>query len=253
MLDCQNFSFSQRLSSERLKKAHDIFGTKIIDRLLCFTLFLLGVDRASISKNLNIPPGSIRSIIRALFNGGISALEDRRYCASAFLPHKEEKTISVDVKRNANNFVVGFGSLELTIPRKNTIQAKTVLLTLVNNGLISVRVASETLDFSAEHIRILANRLKMEDTNAFLDKRQGQQKDYVFTQAIKSEIIQQFSANAAVKKKTSSSALAEDIKNRCGLELSPRTIRSYIDKSGLSKIKNTLPAIIKSFKKNSKP
>ena len=253
MIDCQSFSFSQRLSTERLKKARSIFGTKIIDRILCFALFLLGVNRTNISKALNAPPGSVRSTIRALLNSGVSALEDRRHSASTFLPYKEEKNTSVGVQNDANDLVIDFGSsFKLNIPRTNTIQVKTVLLSIVNNGLISARKAGEVLNFSTGHIRILAHKLKTEDATAFIDKRQGPRQDYVFSPEIKAEVIQQFSANAAVRTKTSSNALAKDIKARCGLDLSPRTIRFHMDKLGLSKIRQTLPKLIETFKKNSK-
>jgi len=253
MLDCQSFSFSHRLSIERLKKARNIFGTRVIDRILCFALFLLGVDRASISKELNIPSGSVRSIIRALFNSGVSALEDRRHSTSTFLPYKKEKVSSVNVHNDANDLVIDFGSLfKLNIPRTNTTQAKTVLLSIVNNGLLSARKAGEVLNYSTDHIHILAHKLKTEDANTFIDKRQGPQQDFVFTPKAKAELIQQFSANAAFRKKTSSTALAKDIKERCGLDLSPRTIRFHIEKLGLSKIRQTLPKLIESLKKTPK-
>ena len=90
------------------------------------------------------------------------------------------------------------------------------------------------------------------DRAVLLDDRQGQIQDYVFTPETKAEVIQQFSVNAAVKTKTSSKALAEDIKARCDLDLSPRTIRLHIEKLGLSKIRQTLPKLIETFKKNSK-
>jgi hypothetical protein len=65
-------------------------------------------------------------------------------------------------------------------------------------------------------------------------------------------MIQQYIANLVSKKRTSSQVLSEDIKERCNLDLSSRTIRLHIDKLGLSKIKKTLPELIDSLKKTQK-
>jgi hypothetical protein len=65
-------------------------------------------------------------------------------------------------------------------------------------------------------------------------------------------MIQQYIANLVNRQKTSSQALSEDLKQRCDLNLSPRTIRLHIEQLGLSKIKKTLPELIDSFKKTQK-
>ena len=147
MINCQWLLFSSTLSNDRLLKAKKVFGIKVIYRLLCFTLYLLGVDRTSISKSLNIAPGSIRSIIRALFHSGLSAFEDRRQSHSSFLPNADTQSLpSVHLKEENNFVTIKFGSsLKLSIPRKNTHQTKIVLLTMVRNGFVS---AAEVGKFS---------------------------------------------------------------------------------------------------------
>ncbi len=255
MINCQGLSFSPKLSNDRLLKAKKVFGTKVIYRIICFALYLLGVDRASISKYLNIAPGSIRSIIRALFNSGLLAFEDRRYSHSSFLPHSDIQTPpSINLKEENENIAIEFGSyLKLLIPRRNTLQTRVVLLTMLNNGFVSSAEVGEFLGITTEHARILAHTLNIEDIDALVDKRQGQKIDYKFSSEIKSELIQQFVLDVIVEANTSGKKLSEHLQERCGIKLSERSIRVHMNKLGLSNIKQTLPKLIESLKKTQKP
>jgi hypothetical protein len=75
--------------------------------------------------------------------------------------------------------------------------------------------------------------MTQKDLICLIDKRQGQQKDYVFTPEIKSELIVQFAVNAATGKSTSSSVLTNDLEQRTSYKFSPRSIRYHINNLGL--------------------
>ena len=90
-MNCKALSFSPKLSDQRLKQAEALFGRKIVSKLLAYTLFLLGVNRSAISSNLNIPQGSIRSLILAIKNRGLAGFEDQRTKTSSFKPPLPEK------------------------------------------------------------------------------------------------------------------------------------------------------------------
>jgi hypothetical protein len=55
-----------------------------------YALFLLGVNRSVISSALNIPQGSIRSLVLAMKNRGLAGFEDQRTKSSSFNPHLPE-------------------------------------------------------------------------------------------------------------------------------------------------------------------
>ena len=73
-MDCENFSFSEKLSSQRIVKAEIALGKTIVQKIISFALYLLGVDRATIALQLSIPPGTIRSLVRSFNNKGLAAL-----------------------------------------------------------------------------------------------------------------------------------------------------------------------------------
>ena len=77
MIDCQTIPFSKELQQQRMTQAQSILGTRVVKHIICFVLYLFGVDRKSISNLLRTPPGTIRSIIRTILHDGLSALEDR--------------------------------------------------------------------------------------------------------------------------------------------------------------------------------
>ena len=86
--------------------------------------------------------------------------------------------------------------------------------------------------------------MRTDDVSGLVDKRQGQQQDYVFTPEIKSELILQFASNAALGKPTSGAALVNDLKERAQLDLSERSVRMYILKLGLKNMGEKLRLMI---------
>ena len=95
----------------------------------------------------------------------------------------------------------------------------------------------------------LARKIDAQDISGLLDQRGGQQHDYVFTPAIKGELIQQFVIDLVSEGKTSGAALSKHLKERCGCELSARTILHHLNDMGLSNLKHTLSAHLEAVKK----
>ncbi len=250
MIDCQTIPFSEELQQQRMAQAQTILGNRVVKHIMCFVLYLFGVDRKSISDLLRTPPGTIRSIIRAILHDGLPALEDRRKSSSTFLP-LPEKILKVTVRTGEQSVIIDFGDAgELTIPRQNTLQVKVILLTLLANNLITTREVAAVLGFSTVHTLNLANQLQADDVIALIDKRQGQQQEYRFTPEVKAELIQQFVLDIVSIGKSSGKLLANHLQERCALVLSERSIRDHINKLGLSGIKKSLPHLLSALKKN---
>jgi repressor of nif and glnA expression len=87
---------------------------------------------------------------------------------------------------------------------------------------------------------------------ALVDKRQGQNKDYLVDKTVKAELIQHFAAQSIVGRSTSSRALAELLNEQSQLDLSERTVRWHMNKLGLDLIKKTLPELVEALKKTDK-
>lgn len=255
VISCQDINFNPALSQDRINKASKIFGAAVIRRIICFSLFLLGATRVSIAKLIEMPTDSVKTLIKNLHNNGIPAFEDRRRHSSTFLPQEQKKSLlKVSVILERKWICIDFGKelQKIKIPRNNKLQIRSFLLTMLNSGLLSTKQTSELLELSNVQTRVLAKTLQEEDMVSLLDQRQGQKKDYVFKPEIKAEMIQQYVVDIITEKRASSRRLSENIKERCNLDLSSRTIRFHIDKLGLSKIRQTLPKLIGSIKKNSR-
>ena len=253
MINGQEISFSNVLSQQRMTRAQKVLGTKVVNRILCFALYLLGVDRKSISDLLNTAPGSIRSIIRAIFHSGLSAFEDRRRSTSTFLPVQERKRPKLTVGMQNEWIIIDLDEFgQIKIPSQHSLQAKVVLLTMLNNGLLSTREVSEVLDISTAHVLNLARRVHTDDCAVLIDKRQGQQQEYRFTPEVKAEVIQQFVLDVVVEGRTSGKQLSEHLLERCKLRLSERSIRHHVKELGLVRIKKSLPPLLAEVKKTSR-
>ena len=250
MINCQTIPFSHKLQQQRITQAQSILGNRVVKHIICFVLYLFGVDRKSIADLLHTPPGTIRSIIRAILHDGLPALEDRRRSLSTFLS-PPSKSIKVTIRTEEQSVIVDFSVAgELKIPRQNTMQIKVILLTLLDNNLISAREVSDVLGFSTVHTLNLAQKLSADDITALIDKRKGQQQEYRFSPEVKAELIQQFVLDIVSSGKSSGKLLAEHLQQRCELILSERSIRDHISKLGLSRIKKSLPDLLSALKKN---
>lgn len=125
----------------------------------------------------------------------------------------------------------------------NKVVAKAFLLTLMENQILESQTVADILGYTRNYALYLKRQMFSGSTEVLIDGRQGQIKkqDYVFKPEVKAELILQCSANAIAGKSTSSEALAADIKERCGLDLSDRSIRFHKQRLGLKKLYKTLP------------
>ena len=251
MINCQNITFSPVLASKRLENGAKILGEKVVQRILAYALFLLGVNRSAIAKLLAVPLSTIKSNIRALSSEGIAAFEDRRQKRETLLPASPPPTDTLSMITDSENFILTKGAdFKIQIPLKNKLQLRTFLLTLLNNDLIQTRTTAAVLQLSTVQTQNLARQLQGADVESLMDHRHGRSEDYVFTPEIKAELIQQFAVACVSHQKTSSEVLAQQLKERCQFNLSTRTIRYHVAKLGLKRIKKSLPHLLQTLKKN---
>ena len=252
-IDCRNLTFSASLSQDRLQRALHLLGETVVHRLLCFALYLLGVNRRAIGQALDIPTETAKSIIKAVKKNGLPALEDRRHRSSNFLPQVPVPLPPVRLSATEQHIIVDFGvdDRRLQIVRQNKRQVRTVLLSLLNSHLLHKRQVAEAIGMSVAHTATLAKRLNREGIAAMIDKRQGQQYDYRVTPETKAELVQQFAVDVIARGKTSGKAISAELQERCQITVPARTVRHHLARMGLGQIKQSLPELVAAVKKNS--
>jgi hypothetical protein len=255
MLNYQHLKFYSELSEKRMGKANEILGEKVVKHILAFAFFLLGAHRRAIAELLNMPQDTLKSFIERVFRIGITAFEDGRRKVSAFLPLGAVVPGKPSAFLEYDRLIADFGMPDrtVTVPAKNKLQVKTILLTMVSNRLIAIKEAAEILGYSAIHTARKSRALDEGDVYALIDKRKGQKTDYLFSAEIKAELVQQFAANAVTNRPTTSRAISEQVNERCGLSLPDRSVRLHMNRLGLSRISESLPALVQDLKKSSKP
>lgn len=251
-MNCKILSFSQKLSDQRISQAEALIGRRIVQKILAYALFLFGVSRNTISSFLNMPPGSIRSLVLSINCRGLAGFEDQRTKTSSFkppLPKQIAPTLNVEDFWLKVDFKIG--NLVLRVSEFNPVQKRVVLLSLVNSGLLEHSKVADALHLSIDRTEKLARKLEQEDVKGILDQRQGQRQDYRFTPEIKAELIQQFVIEAVAQRPTGGEQLAKKLKERCQLALSAGSILSHLSKLGLPPIKDSLSEHLTEAKKKS--
>jgi DNA-binding transcriptional ArsR family regulator len=252
-IDCQNLIFSPRLCEDRTERAQQTFGSHVVQRILCFALYLLGVNRGAIGHALGIPSETAKSNIKAMNRDGLSALEDRRRRFSTFLPQAAPEPPPVTLRDEEGHIVVDFGisGRDLKLCREDPLQLKTVLLSMLNSGLLSKQQVAEAIKFTPSHTATLARRLEEEGALCLVDRRQGQKQDYRVPPTVKAELIQQFAVDVINSGRTSGSTISAGLKKRCNIVVPARTVRHHLSRMGLGKIKGSLPQLVSAAKKTS--
>lgn len=251
MLHYQAIKFYPELSASRIAAANKVLGHKAITRILAFAFYLLGAHRRPIAEVLHMPQDTLKSAINRVLKAGIGAFEDNRKKTSSFIPQEPILPKKPSVFLEGEEIIVDFGLRDtmVRIPAKNALQVKTILLTMLNNRLITTADAATLLGYSPVHISRLSQALVEEDVHALIDKRQGQKQDYLFSPEIKAELVQQFAANAVTGKPTSSRIISEHLSKRCHVNLPDRSVRLHMKKLGLPRIANSLPELVATLKK----
>lgn len=256
MSNClMDLRLSQRVASKRLQRACEVLGTNIVNRIIGFALFLMGGDRKDIANYLGFSYGTYLSFLTRIHQCGLFAFQDRR---QKTLPKERiiDSPHKVSLSMDEKNILLMFDGTDvkspnrvLSISRGNPLQTKVVLLSFYHSGLLSLKEIAHIIGMSERHIRDLNEKLCGEDVLSLIDKRIGQVKDYRFTPEIKSELVQQYTAHAMTGKSTSSQVLAEQIHDRCQVQLSARSIRFHVKKLGLRRLVKSLPLLVDDLKK----
>lgn len=238
-----DLDYSSTHRNNRLSQARIVLGTVLVNRIIAFALFLFGANRKEISKYLKVPHDTLLSFYTRVTKLGLSGFEDRR--VNPVQPNDTNKgELRCSIKESQLELQWGSKNKIISIPQNNSLQSKIILLTFLDNGLITRKEAAQALGFSCANTDKLLRKIRTEDVSGLTDKRRGQQQDYVFTPEIKSELILQFTLNAVLGKSTSGSVLAGDLKERTQLDLSDRSIRMYISKLGLKNMDEKLRSLI---------
>jgi hypothetical protein len=254
-------SFSEHLAEKRIHKAQVLFGEKTINFILAIALFLLGGNRKDISAFLGWPIGTLFSLLTRFNDTGVKAFIDQRMSQI----QETAKTVQIkpELQPPQNYLTIIWGEREqriLIAPEKNKLalnasnplQLKTIILTFLNSGLLTANQASEILGLTERRVYQLNQMLQQEDVSSFIDKRQGQQQAYKFTEEIKAGLIQQYTANIITGRSTASTQITKQLNEAYDCTVSDRWVRHYITTLGLNRIKKTLPKVIHQLKKNSK-
>ena len=243
-------TFSEKLSHQRIAQATSVLGRKVIQKILAFALFLLGLNRKAIASFLEMPPGSVRSLVLAMNTRGLAGFEDQRAVHSSFKPPPPQPLMpTLNIAPSGVQVDFGLGPLTLCIPDCNPLQKKVVLLSLVNNGMLPRSEVAHALNLSTDRTGKLARKLQQEDVGSLLDQRQGQKQDYRFSPEIKALLIEQFVIEVVGHGSASGNRLAKKLQERCQLSLSPRSILYHLAKLGLPHIRTSLPEQLSELKK----
>jgi transposase len=253
LINCQNLIFSSQLSESRRDRAQQTLGSVVVERILCFALYLLGLNRRAIGQSLGIPTETAKSIIKAVNKDGLEALEDRRRRFSNFLPKARTEPPTITLREEEGHIVVDLGvsGRYLKLSRQDPLQLKTVLLSMFNNDLLSKREVAEAIKLTPSRTATLARRLNEQGARSLVDRRQGQKQEYRVTAPVKAELVQQFAVDIITSGQTSGGKISTELKERCNIFVPARTVRHHLAQMGLKEIKQSLPQLLAVVKKTS--
>jgi hypothetical protein len=253
-MDCRDITFSAEKSRDRIDHALLVFPRKLLMRVLAFALHLLGASRKDVAALVDMPEESVKTLLRLVMRDGFPALRDRRCSASSPVPAGASAATpkAASVRADGDGWSIDLGTCggALSIPITHPLQARTLVLSLLNAQLLPTQQCAAALGLSPAHCRALARALAARDVaEALFDKRVGQRGDYRVGPEQKAQLIQQWTARTVTGQSTSSEVLAREVNALTDACLSARTVRWHLQHLGLSAIRDTLPELVETLKK----
>ena len=190
-------------------------------------------------------------MLKALHRDGLVALEDRRRRRSTFLPPAAPQPPPLRLLHQPQHVEVdlGAGRTPLKLSREDPLQLRIVLLSMLNDGLLSKPQAAKAMALTPPRTAALARQLAQAGAASLRDQRVGQKQDYRVTPTVKAELIQQFALDVMTGSRASGQAIAAQLQHRCRITVAARTVRHHLAELGLSKIKHSLPELVAAVKK----
>ena len=257
-MDCQNLTLSTKQSQKRFEKAQLSLSSVILKKILFFALYILGARFKTIASIIEIPEETGKTTIHRVMSGGVLAFCDRRQSIKNDViqtpPPTQPQIVQASALSEKDHCIITFGDTDhqLTIPLKNRVYLKSVLLSLLQANILPASKVSSILGITTAHCHELATRLLNEDlTEVLVDKRKGQKKDFRVNSSVKADIIKNFAARTVTGHSISSHKIAELINKEHNTNISPRTIRWHMNRLGLMNIKKSLPELVDELKKKS--
>ncbi len=256
-MNCQDMVFSPSHSNNRIEKILQVLPELVLKKMLFFSLYLLGAKTSTIASVVGMPEESGKTVVKRILKGGLPALGDRRTSTKAYeqqLLHPAVPCQQVSVIAEGDSCLITFfdSDQQVKILRKNRIHLRSVILTLLQAGLISAQTASSELGLTAAHCLDISEKLLNEDVpEVLLDKRKGQTNDLLVDPQMKAELVRQFAARSIAGYSVSGKALAEAVNDNLETAISDRAVRWHMKKLGLMEMKKSLPKLVKSLKKTS--
>ena len=168
-------------AEKRIQKAQSLLGVSVVNRILAFALFLFGAKREDIAQYLKMPFGTFLSFLNRIDRWGLLAFKDQRKQPSQHKEKEKKDAISIDVRDQNLRIHLDVESSILKIPLGNRLHCRTVLLTFLDSGLLSVKQTAQALGLSYKQTKNLWRELLNNDINGLVDKRKGQLIDYEFS------------------------------------------------------------------------
>ena len=252
-MNCQDIVFSQKQSQQRIERFLRVLPSPVLKKLLFFALYLLGARLKSIAAIVEIPEESGKTTISRVMNDGIAAFQDRRQTAKITKlpkPTHPQPLVSAFIEEGFCEITFGDRAHPLKIPQDHRLHLRTILLSLLQADYLPAEAVASILGLTVSHCRELSAKLLDNGVSeTLIDKRTGQQRDYLVDLSVKAELIKQFAARSIAGQSTSSQVLTTLINDSLVMNVSSRTIRWHMNRLGLTRIKRTLPALVETLKK----
>ena len=251
--------FSAEKSAKQIERFSLIFSVLVLNKILAFSLYLLGAKRNVVASVCDMSEHSLKSLLRAVERDSPAVFHDRRCALPTSMQTKRTPIIDpptpprVSLMLDEQHCVIDFGGMgsPLKIARSHQVHLKTVLLSLHQSDLLTLDSVSEALGLGLHRCRELSSQLLNEDVvQSLVDKRQGPKNNPFVDKTVKIELIQHFCMQIMTGCSTSSRTLAERLNDQSELNVSERAVGWHMSELGLNQIKKTLPTLIGALKKN---
>ena len=252
-MQCPNVNNFQSTAKgqNRLDQAIDSLGSDVVNKILGFSLYILGFPYDYISRNVGFSEPGLKTLNQDICQNGVERFLDKRKKAPYSMTRKDVPEIPPEKATieysELNEKYIQFklrGPISLTLRNDDTIGKKLLSLLFMDANLLRQQDVAKLLNCRRLSVYENYKKFNSQGAKGLLDNRQGQKGDYKVDDKVKGEIVKDYLLSIFSNEMPTKTTIRNSLKERFSKDYSERSVASHLKKLGLTDNKKELISAI---------
>lgn len=245
-MQCPHLSKFQSIKKgqKRLDQAIDFLGPDVANKILGFSLYVLGYPYDFISDTVRLSEPGLKTLIQDVYENGVEPFLDKRKKVHPVIKNPQE-TANPPVKyiEHDEKDIIEFKltcPISLRIRKDDSIGKKLLTLLFIDANLLKQAEAAKILKCKRLAVYQNLKKIRSIGTKGLIDNRKGQKTEYKFDAKVKGEIVKGYLLSIFENKIPTKTNITQHLREKFSEKYSEEAVALHLKKLGFPDNKNEL-------------